>query len=1078
MHEYIAASTPAEGRRRVYRMSRMEMERHGRWRSLIHTLVAAAALLLLQYPFRQVAVGDWAATDAVALGTSARLSLLVDVALVGAYLTVAWRALEMLLAWNRRTSWRKPAYAATGAVVVGACLDLTENLALWRETGAPGWQGDLEVAWSTTMLALVVVGLGVLLCLGCYAWWMWQRRPPDPETEPEAPRQPERIICCSGGGVRSAAFCLGGLQELSEQGVDDDPSSPRIYDSADHVVGVSGGGYIAAAYHAVRWHSHVSGAGPGGADADRGWADLDPHAFAQESPELQWLRRNSRYLLDSGSSALQGLLSVLFGVAVNLVLLTAALGATAWLLGWYLVASGALTGWHEVTAQALGFTDGPWDAVRAVGLVPASGVLIFLLGKVVSKFAALPYRVQIGLRRLSGALIALGALLMALLLGVPAALAGLHNFAASSGSALAGLVHVLGFVPDDACLAQLATGNSACGVSSAGLTTTEAVGQVEGRATASVTELTAGGVAAVVAAVLAVAKTARSALGGQGTSGGTMLRGLIDRVWSKTKGVVLPWAALALVAVVVLVLLLRWSAALVEVPENLASWDLALGLVIAVLAVCLLTDANLTSLHRFYKERLSWAFIIERTPGSAGPLQYRKPLRFSESRPPSRRKGPRLVACAVANINDPGVVPVGRGCTPFVFDDSHIGLTDQQLPSGAALVRSQLFEFTAGRRFEDATIPAAMAMSGAAFSPLVGRENARVRPYRLVLALGNARLGVWLPNPLWIDELATVQRLVKTRNTEEARQAWSRLGRHERNRLVTAYLNKSDQRWLWDLLPDPSSPEADERKYARPEHWQRPDAGEARMRVRGYRVGHACISTLAKPGPGRLLAEALGRTSVYDRRLYITDGGHYDNLGLVEALRRRPREVIVLDASSDPEDSFRALGQAIATARMDLGCEIDFDPTSMCRVNEARSAAAWGNGSYRFDDGTEGVIRLAKVIMVNGLPWDVEAYSGQHPQFPRTSTGDQLYDEFDLEAYRVLGREVTKELLANPPGPPAAAVPAEPAAAPSAVLGAAVAVVATLAISTTQEGEQADGAAGAIAPRERTVDRRADGWSR
>lgn len=1061
MHEYIAERSPAKGRR-VYRMSRMEMERHGRRRSLVHTIVVAAALLLLQYPLRQVAVGDWTATDAVARGTSARLSLLVDVALVGAYLAVAWRALEMLLAWNRRTAWRKPAYAAAGAVAIGACLDLAENLALWRETEASGWQGNLEVAWSTPKLVLVALGLCTLLGLAYYAWSKWDLRPPDPgpETEPEDAPQPERIITCSGGGVRSAAFCLGGLQELSDQRVDDDPSSKRVYDSADYVVGVSGGGYIAAAYHAVRWHSRPGDGDADGADATREWAELNPHAFAQESPELQWLRRNSRYLLDSGSSALQGLLSLLFGVAVNLVLLVAALGATAWLLGWYLVASGALTGWHEATAQSLGFADGPWDAVRSVWLVPASGVLIFLLGKVVSTFYTLAYRAQTSLRRISGALIAGGLLLTALLLGVPTVLAALHNFAASSGSTLAGLVHVLGFVPDGACLAQLEAGTSACGVSSAGVSTTAAAGLVEDRGTASVAQLTAGGAAAVVAAVLAVARTAQGALGGgKDTPGGSMLRGFLAGSWSKAKGVALPWAAVTLVAVVVLVVLLRWSAALVEAPEDLARWELALVFVLALLAVCLLTDANLTSLHRFYKERLSWAFIIERTPGSARPLGYRKALRFSESKPPSDGNGPRLVACAVANINDPGVVPVGRGCTPFVFDDSRIGLTDQQLPSGSALVRSQLFEFTADRRFADATIPAAMAMSGAAFSPLVGRENARVRPYRLVLALANARLGVWLPNPLWIDELATVQRLVKTRNIEETRQAWLHLGGPERERLVATYLNKPDQRWLWDtLFVAPSSG----RQYERLEDWQPPEAGEARLRVRGYQLGHACISALAKPGPGRLLAEAFGRTSVYDRRLYITDGGHYDNLGLVEALRRRPREVIVLDASSDPEDTFRTLGQAIATARMDLGCEIVFDPTSMCRVDEARSAAAWGNGSYRFDDGTTGDIRLAKVIMVNGLPWDVEAYSGQHPQFPRTSTGDQLYDEFDLEAYRVLGREVTKQLLANPPQPPAS--PAAAATAPEAVLGAAVAV-ATLAISTAQEGEHAGETAGPIESR-------------
>jgi hypothetical protein len=85
----------------------------------------------------------------------------------------------------------------------------------------------------------------------------------------------------------------------------------------------------------------------------------------------------------------------------------------------------------------------------------------------------------------------------------------------------------------------------------------------------------------------------------------------------------------------------------------------------------------------------------------------------------------------------------------------------------------------------------------------------------------------------------------------------------------------------------------------------------------------------------------------------------------------------------------------------------------MRRLTAERSTAAWGVGRYRFGDGTDGEIRMVKVIMVEGLPWDVESYSGQNPQFPRTSTGNQLYDEFDLEAYRILGREVTRKLIAH-----------------------------------------------------------------
>lgn len=990
MHEYVADSNPAEGRRRVYRMNRVEMERHGRWRSFRQTLAVVVALFVLQYPINQAALGDWRVAGPVSPGTSARLGLLVDLAMIGAYLTLAWRALELTLAWSRRTRLRFVAHLAGAVVALGAVLDVAEGVVLWREAGDAGWDGDLVVTWSVLMRSLVLIGLSVLLMVALFAWWRWGKRPPTPETVPEEVSQPDRVICCSGGGVRSASFCLGGLQELTAEG---------LYADTDRVIGVSGGGYIAAAHHTVRWHS-------GTADEDVRWAELDPPAFAPDTPEVQRLRRNSRYLLDSGSSALQGLLSLLFGIVVNLVLLTAVLGATAWLLGWYLVASGGLSGWDEVRAASLDFPHAPWDWVLRVWLVPAAGVLLFALEKLLDKYWTAPFEVRIWLRRRSRELVTWGVLLVVLLLGTPILLAWMHDFAASSGSAVANLLHALGFVPDTVCLAQLTEGKAACGVAPADpLTPTQATRAAGG--SASVASLSTGGAAAVVAAVLAVIKSARSTLGDTTSAkGGSRLGGVLTTVWSKVKATVLPWAAAVLVIGVLVVLLLRWTAGLVAAPERLASWNLALGYLGAVVGIRLLTDANRTSLHHFYRERLSFAFIVRRTRKGAGPLPYKEPLRFSESRPPRRRKGPRLVACAVANINDPGLVPVGRGCAPFVFDDTRIGLTDQQLPSGAAMAPSQLFEYAADRRFRDATIPAAMAMSGAAFSPLAGRQNARLNPYRLVLALANARLGVWLPNPLWIDDLATVRRLVRTRDEGEALRAWSGLSAGERGRLVKDLLNKPDQKWLWDLLPDQSS---------RPSAWARPDVGDGRLRVLGYRCASAVVSAQSKPGPGRLLTEAIGRTSVYDRRLYITDGGHYDNLGLVEALRRRPKEIFVLDASADAEDTFAVLGQAIATARMDLNCEVTFDPRSMRRLQAERSTAAWGNGRYRFEDGTEGAIRMVKVIMVEGLPWDVEAYSASHPTFPRTGTGDQLYNEFDLEAYRVLGREATRTLIANPP---------------------------------------------------------------
>ena len=166
-----------------------------------------------------------------------------------------------------------------------------------------------------------------------------------------------------------------------------------------------------------------------------------------------------------------------------------------------------------------------------------------------------------------------------------------------------------------------------------------------------------------------------------------------------------------------------------------------------------------------------------------------------------------------------------------------------------------------------------------------------------------------------------------------------------------------------------------------------------------------------QPGGYRVAKEAIGKTSVIDRRLYITDGGHYDNTGLVEALRRRPDRIIVLDASNDPPNSFRALGEAVATARMDLGCEVDIDPTPMVADRFGQAKRGWVSGTARCDDGKEIEVHFIKAVPTTSMPLDTQVYASRHPEFPRTSTGNQFYGEFDLEAYRQLGIEATRSWL-------------------------------------------------------------------
>src|SRR4029079_6089619 len=96
-------------------------------------------------------------------------------------------------------------------------------------------------------------------------------------------------------------------------------------------------------------------------------------------------------------------------------------------------------------------------------------------------------------------------------------------------------------------------------------------------------------------------------------------------------------------------------------------------------------------------------------------------------------------------------------------------------------------------------------------------------------------------------------------------------------------------------------------------------------------LGSRLVFRASQPNLRLLLAEAFGHHRVRTSWLYVTDGGHFENLGLVEALRRGASEVFVFDASGDSVTSWNTLGEAIALARSELGVEIDIEPEKMVR---------------------------------------------------------------------------------------------------------------------------------------------------
>ena len=69
----------------------------------------------------------------------------------------------------------------------------------------------------------------------------------------------------------------------------------------------------------------------------------------------------------------------------------------------------------------------------------------------------------------------------------------------------------------------------------------------------------------------------------------------------------------------------------------------------------------------------------------------------------------------------------------------------------------------------------------------------------------------------------------------------------------------------------------------------------------------------------------MGNTTDRYKYVNLSDGGHFENLGLYEMVLRRCHYIVVSDAGEDPECSFADLGEAVRKIRIDFGIPIEFD---------------------------------------------------------------------------------------------------------------------------------------------------------
>jgi hypothetical protein len=162
--------------------------------------------------------------------------------------------------------------------------------------------------------------------------------------------------------------------------------------------------------------------------------------------------------------------------------------------------------------------------------------------------------------------------------------------------------------------------------------------------------------------------------------------------------------------------------------------------------------------------------------------------------------------------------------------------------------------------------------------------------------------------------------------------------------------------------------------------------------------------------------ELFGLTDDQRRFVYLSDGGHFENLGIYEMLQRRCRTIVAVDAACDPELEFGDLGNAIRKARIDFGVEISFPqppspnrkPTRLGLINRPKRPAlspycAIGRIRYPEIPDEEGTLIYIKAAIHGDEPEDILTYATASKAFPHESTMDQFFTESQFESYRRLG---------------------------------------------------------------------------
>jgi len=178
----------------------------------------------------------------------------------------------------------------------------------------------------------------------------------------------------------------------------------------------------------------------------------------------------------------------------------------------------------------------------------------------------------------------------------------------------------------------------------------------------------------------------------------------------------------------------------------------------------------------------------------------------------------------------------------------------------------------------------------------------------------------------------------------------------------------------------------------------------------GWWMGNPRKSTWQSAEPRFGLAyifnNLVGKTNTKSDYVALSDGGHFDNMGLYELIRRKCSTIVLCDAEQDEEFTCEGFANAVRRCRIDFGVDIIIDISQIVDRTDGFSACHFAIGEilYPGNPGEPGrLLYIKSSITKQCQPVDVYEYAKKHAAFPHQTTADQFFGEEQFESYRKLG---------------------------------------------------------------------------